>query len=223
MTSQDNSTQQQTIDDIYSHDPDCKYDHPIPDPISLDHIIDSTIDSYPSTITRGIIEKTIHQPLHSLLIPSHKCKSPYAFHHHLNARTLFKRDYINIIHKEILSPKPKSSASPISASATNLSSVASSSSRPPSGRQLNTSTSSNITLDQEINILASLWGESSQEVKQVYEILERCSERIHEYMFKANRLEKEKEENARKKILFETTTSPSQPSYQQDTAIDENQ
>jgi hypothetical protein len=30
MSSKDNSTQQ-TIDEIYSHDPDCKYDHPIPD------------------------------------------------------------------------------------------------------------------------------------------------------------------------------------------------
>jgi hypothetical protein len=208
MSSKDNSTQQ-TIDEIYSHDPDCKYDHPIPDSISLDHIIDSTIDSYPSSITREFIEKTVHQPLHSLLMPSHKCKSPYAFHHHLNARTLFKRDFINIIHKEILSSKPKLSVSPITAaSCTNLSSSPSSS-RPNSGRNLNNysypATSSTKTLDQEINILASLWGESTQETKQVYEILERCSERIHEYMFKANRVEKEKEENARRKIFLEST------------------
>ncbi|PKC71588.1 hypothetical protein RhiirA1_531896 [Rhizophagus irregularis] len=195
----DNNTSQQTIDDIYSHDPDCKYDHPIPDPKSLDHIIDSTIDSYPSSITREFIEKTINQPLHGLLIPSHKCKSPYAFHHHLSARTLFKRDYINLIHKEILSPKPKLSANPIVASCTNIS-PSTSISRPNS---------------------ASLWGESSQETKQVYEILEKCSERIHEYMFKANRVEKEKEESARRKI-FESTLPSQSWNHHQDTSTSDS-
>ncbi|PKY19818.1 hypothetical protein RhiirB3_432978 [Rhizophagus irregularis] len=218
----DNNTSQQTIDDIYSHDPDCKYDHPIPDPKSLDHIIDSTIDSYPSSITREFIEKTINQPLHGLLIPSHKCKSPYAFHHHLSARTLFKRDYINLIHKEILSPKPKLSANPIVASCTNIS-PSTSISRPNSGRNLNgySSTSSTKTLDQEINILASLWGESSQETKQVYEILEKCSERIHEYMFKANRVEKEKDESARRKI-FESTLPSQSWNHHQDTSTSDS-
>src|SRR5688572_13668486 len=100
-----------TVVDIYSHDPDCELDHPIPDSDTLNDIIDSVIDSHSSSnpsmtrITREFIENTTHQPLHSLLIPSHKCKSPLVFHQHLNARTLFKLDYINIIHKEILSPK----------------------------------------------------------------------------------------------------------------------
>lgn len=223
----DNNSSQQTIDDIFSHDPDCKYDHPIPDPKSLDHIIDSTIDSYPSSITREFIEKIIHQPLHVLLIPSHKCKSPYAFHHHLNSRTLFKRDYVNLIHKEILSPKPKLSANPIIVSCTNLSSSSPSSSRPSSGRNLNnlnnySYSSSTKTLDQEINILASLWGESSQEVKQVYEILEKCSEKIHEYMFKANRVEKEKEETARRKVFESTLPSQSWNHHQHTSTSDSN-
>ncbi|RIA87695.1 hypothetical protein C1645_807163 [Glomus cerebriforme] len=162
-------------------------------------------DSFSSSnapITRELIENTIHQPLHSLLIPAHKCKSPYAFHHHLSARTIFKRDYLNIIHKEILSPKPKVSTSPTSSSFIN---ICTSSSRPSSKYSYTSSPSASTKiLDQEINILASLWGDSPQDVKQIYELLEKCSEKIHEYMFKANRIEKEREQIARKRNSFET-------------------
>src|ERR1043165_4249379 len=113
---------------VYSHDSDCEFEHPIPDADTLDNIINSVIDSYSSPnssisrITREFIEKTIHEPLHSLLIPSHKCKSPFVFHQHLNARTLFKLDYINIIQKEILSPKQKLTSNPIPPSCTTPSS-----------------------------------------------------------------------------------------------------
>src|SRR3954454_20595219 len=91
-----------TTVDVYSHDPDCKFDHPIPDSETLDNIINSVIESHYSSntsitrTTREFIENTIHQPLHSLLIPSHKCKSPLVFQQHLSARTIFKIDYLNI-------------------------------------------------------------------------------------------------------------------------------
>ena len=98
--------------DIYSYDLDCKFDHPIPDATTLNHIINSVIESHNSYNSSNAsimcdesIEDTIHLPLHFLLIPAYKCKSPLAFHHHSNARTLFKQDYINIIHKELLTPK----------------------------------------------------------------------------------------------------------------------
>ena len=141
---------------------------------------------------RESIEDIIHLPLHFLLIPAHKCKSPLAFHHHSNARTLFKQDYINIIHKELLTPKLQNypTTTCISNSSTtwpgSVNKIAYSFASPPSS-----SISSSKTLDQEINILASLWSESTQEVKHMYEVLEKCSEKIYEYMFQVNRTKKE--------------------------------
>ncbi|CAG8447163.1 7355_t:CDS:1 [Funneliformis mosseae] len=175
-----------TRNDIYFHEPDCKFDHLIPNPDILDIIINNVIDSYSTTnakITREFIEDTIKQPLHALLIPPHKCKSPFAYHHHSNARTLFKQDYINIIHKEISHTNEHIS-------------------RPNSIKKMYslTSTSSSQT-DREINMLASLWSESSAEVRQVYEVLEMCSEKVHEYMFKANRVKKEHEKSMKEPNL----------------------
>ncbi|CAI2167120.1 16121_t:CDS:1 [Funneliformis geosporum] len=174
-------------DDMYLHEPDCNIVHPIPNSNDLDLIINKVIDSSNTNITREFIEDTINQPLHALLIPSHKCKSPFVYHQHSNARTLFKQDYINIIHKEISqSQHQKISSSPIEHN-----------SRPNSNNSIKgmyslTTTSSSKT-DQEINMLASLWSGYSAEVRQVYEVLEKCSEKVHEYMFKANQVKKEKE------------------------------